>query len=119
MTSIANSPRRAKPRRLQSKLTDTSGVTGYILNLRFRPDMKQPKIRGLFVLLILLSVPVFAQCTGGSPTWTCADTGNALTNGSNLENLLESGSIRCGDTILLRAGASYNAIPGKPFRLMQ
>jgi hypothetical protein len=50
------------------------------------------------LLLCLVSRPVFAACTGSSPTWTCATW-------ADLETLVEGASLVNGDTVNVSAGA--------------
>lgn len=60
--------------------------------------------------VLILSLPAWSSCTSlGSGRWSCPDQGSATTNGNDLFDLLNSGTVACGDTIILSAGVEYHA----------
>ena len=74
-------------------------------------------------LLILLSAPVYATCsklidTAGVDTWHCPDTGNAVTNGTDLTSFFTAKSWACGDTIMLYDGVTYRGPETAPASVM-
>jgi len=63
----------------------------------------------LRILLLLASASCASAACGQLSTnvWHCPDTGNVLTNGSDLKTFLLAHSWACGDTIILYAGVEY------------